>query len=372
MDKAPSDIRKLVNELKERQKELSCLYRVNDILKNDDVPIDEIVLKIVETLPLGYQFPDICEAQIILKGKAIQSKGFQITELKQTAKIKFEGVNIGEIQVFYIKPVKSETSTIFLFEEQQLINTIAENISQYITMQHFKELLLNGREVSERLQIPGELSNWLSGMNLQENEIREILSTSVEFKKGELIFKQGTLVSYMVILTSGLVKVHIEDLKGRSYIYKLVKPFELIGLSSMFGKGIYSFTATAILNSTGYLVRKETIKEIIEKNIKFNFELLNRYSKNLSLAYHRMNFLANKQALGRLSETLLYLWREIFDKKIIENSITRRIIAELSGMSTENAVRILSEFKNDGIINTSKEGIEIINFGLLETYSIAG
>ncbi|MCD4664248.1 MAG: Crp/Fnr family transcriptional regulator [Bacteroidales bacterium] len=372
MENAPSDIRKLVNELNERQKELNCLYKINDILKNDDVPIEEILLKIVETLPLGFQFPDICKAQIIFNGKAFQSKGFQITELKQTAKIKFEGTEVGEIQVFYIKPVKSETRRIFLIEEQLLINSIAEDISQYVSMQQYREFLHSGKEVSERLHIPAELSNWLSGLKLQENEIKEILSTSVVFKKGELIFKQGTLVSYMVILTSGLAKVHIEDLKGRSYIYKLVKPFELVGLSSMFGKGNYGFTATAILNSSGYLVRRETIRETIEKNIKFNYEILNRYSENLSLAYHKMNFLANKQALGRLADTLLYLWKDIFDEKTIENSITRKIIAELSGMSTENAVRIMSEFKNDGVITISKEGIQIIKPELLETYSLAG
>jgi CRP/FNR family transcriptional regulator len=372
MKKASSDIGKLVSELNERQKELSCLYKINDLLKNDEVPVEEILFEIIEILPTGYQFPDICKVIIILNGKKTQSKGLRKTELKQTAKIKFEGANVGEIQVYYIKPVKSETSPVFLIEEQQLINTIAENIGQYITMQHFKELLQNGKEISEKLHIPVELGNWLSNLNLKEHEIEEILSTSVVFKKGDIIFKQGTLVSYLVILTGGLVKVHIEDLKGRSYIYKLMKPFEFIGLSALFGKGNYGFTANAILPSAGYLVRRETIKKIIEQNSKFNFMILNRYGDNLNMAYHKMNFLANKQALGRLSETLLYLWEDIFDKKIIENTITRRIIAELSGMSTENAVRMISEFKNDGIINTGKEGIEIINPELLETYSFAG
>ena len=73
-----------------------------------------------------------------------------------------------------------------------------------------------------------------------------------------------------------------------------------------------------------------------------------------------------------MAEVLLYLWKDVFDKKIIENFITRRIIAELSGMSTENAVRILSELKNDGIIESGKEGITVLNIELLETYSYSG
>jgi CRP-like cAMP-binding protein len=372
MKKGTENINKLVKQLNERQKELNCLYKVNEILKNSETPIGDIIMNIVETIPFGYQFPEICKVSIHLNGKEYQSEELEKTELKQSAKIELDQSEVGEIQVYYIKPVKLDTGTVFLFEEQQLINSIAENISQYITMQRFKELLNSNKEISDKLHIPVELGSWLSELHLNENEIEEILSTSVEFKKGDIIFKQGTLVSYLAILTNGMVKVHIEDIQGRGFIYKLAKPFELIGLSALFGKGIYGFTATAILPSKGYLVRRETVKKILEQNPKFNYEILNRFSNNLNLAYSRMNFLANKQALGRLCEILLYLWKDIFDEKIIENFIPRRIIAELSGMSTENAVRILSELKNDGIIETGKEGITVLNTELLETYSHAG
>lgn len=372
MENTPSDIRKLVSDLNERQKELGCLYKISSILKKSTDFIDEILLKIVDVIPTGYQFSEICKVQIIFKGKIFQSKDLQETELKQSAKIVFEDLDVGEVNVFYVKPIKSETGGIFLYEEQELINAIAEEISQYITIQQLRKLIENNKEVSEKFNIPIELGQYLSKYHFQENEIKEILSTRVEFKKGELILKQGTLVSYMVLLAKGLVKVDVEDLKGRSYTYKIVKPFEFIGLTSMFGNGNYSFTASAISPSTGYLIRKEWIRSNIKENTTFNLELLNRYGENLSLAYNKMNFLANKQALGRLAETLLYLWKDIFDNKIIENSITRKIIAELCGMSTENAVRILSEFKNEGVINISKQGIEIIKKELLETYSIAG
>jgi CRP/FNR family transcriptional regulator len=372
MEKESADIRGLVDELNERQKELNCLYKINDILKNDEAPIAEILLEIVKAIPLGYQFPDICKVHIVYNEEAFQSEGFQVTELKQKAKIKFEGAEVGEIQVFYIKPVKSETKRIFLVEEQQLINNIAENISQYITMQHFKELLHSGREISEKLEIPFEFGKWLSDMHFRENEIKELLATKVDFKKGELIFKQGAFATYIVVFTEGLAKVFVEDLKNRSYTFKLVKPFEFLGMSSLFGNGHYGFTASAIVPSSGYLVKKETIKSIIDKNLKFNFELLKWYCQNHNLIYHKMNFLANKQALGRIADTLLYLWISVFDKHIIDNSITRKTIAELSGMSNENAVRILSELKSDGVININKQGIEIVKNELLETYSFAG
>ena len=361
-----------IRNLKERQKELNCLYRISEILKNDNSSIEDVLLNIIEAIPYGYQFPEICTVAILLNGKEFHSKNLSRTELKQSAQILTNERVIGEIQVYYIKPVKLETSPVFLNEEQQLLNTIAENISQFNVMNHYKELINQNNEISKKHQIPIELSSWFSDLKLKETEIEEILATDVDFNKGDIIFKQGTLVSYLVVLSDGMAKIHIEDLKGRSYIYKIVKPYELIGLSALFGKGNFGFTATAIQPSGGYLVKKETVKKLIRENSNFNIEILNRYSNNLNIAFQKMNFLANKQALGRLCETLIYLWRDIFDEEIIENTITRRIIAELSGMSTENAVRILSELKNDGIIMTGKDGIKVLNPELLETYSYAG
>lgn len=372
MEKINDDIRKLINNLNERQKELSCLYKIKSILQEGISSTDQIFSKIVEILPQGYQYPEICRAKIVIDGKAIQTENFQTTDLKQTAKIRIERVEVGEIQVYYIKAVKSDAYPVFLLEEQKLINTIAEDIGQFIAMRQFKILLQDTRVVSENLNIPIELSNWLTKFSLKEDEIKEILTLKIDFKKGELIFKQGALSSYIVLFIKGLAKTQLEDINERTYIFKIVKPYEFIGLSSLFANEQYGFTASAIMPSSGYLIKKEIIKYLISQNTKFNFGLFNWYCENLNLIYHKLNYLANKQALGRLADTIIYLSKFIFDEQIIDNSISRKIIAELSGMSTESAVRTLSALKNDGIINISKRGIEIVNNELLKTLSIAG
>jgi CRP/FNR family transcriptional regulator len=274
--------------------------------------------------------------------------------------------------VFYIKPIKSEIESIFLIEEQKLINAVADEIGQYVTLNHFRELSNNAKEVSVKYNIPIALGNWLTELNLKENEIQEILKTSVDFKRGELILKQGGLASFVFLLVEGLIKLSVEDLRNKAFTFKISKPFEMVGLESIFGSEDSGFTASAILPSSGYLVNKNTIKSVIESNPKFNTILLNWYCNSLKQGYEKMNFLANKQALGRIASTLLYLDKDVFESGIIKNTISRKIIAELSGMSTENAVRILSELKKDGIILIGKEGIRIVNHKLLETYSIAG
>ncbi|HEY9113507.1 MAG TPA: Crp/Fnr family transcriptional regulator [Bacteroidales bacterium] len=365
-------LRKLIIDLNERQKELNCLYKISALLKSSDAPLNEVLMKVVEEIPSGYRYPEICKVQVILKENVIQSDGFRATELKQSAKIMVENSEVGEVNAFYIKPIKSETGSIFLLEEQKLINAVADEISQFIILHHFRELSKNSKKVSAKFDISLALGNWLTGLNLEVNEIEDILKTNVDFKKGELILKQDGLVSYVFILTEGLVKLSVEDLRNKDFIFKLSKPFEIIGLASVFGDEHSGFSASAILPSSGYLVDKALIKSIVEKNPKFSNKLHNWYCDNLKLGYDKMNFLANKQALGRIAATLLYLGKDVFESSLIENTISRKIIAELSGMSTENAVRILSELRKDKIISIGKDGIRLHNYKLLETYSIAG
>jgi CRP/FNR family transcriptional regulator len=82
-----------------------------------------------------------------------------------------------------------------------------------------------------------------------------------------------------------------------------------------------------------------------------------------------MSSIANKQALGRLSETLLYLANDIFNGKIITTNVSRKDIAELAAMSTESAVRFLSDLKKDKIIDITSNHIEILKREVLTLLS---
>jgi CRP/FNR family transcriptional regulator len=82
-----------------------------------------------------------------------------------------------------------------------------------------------------------------------------------------------------------------------------------------------------------------------------------------------MSSIANKQSLGRLAETILYLSNTIFEGDIITNNVSRKDIAELAAISTESAVRFLSDFKKDGVIHILPNRIEILKKEVLEMIS---
>lgn len=367
-----NEIKSLIDDLNERKKELDCLYNVNQVLSNYDSPLYEVFQTIIDFIPAAWQFPDICKVQILYDDGIYKANGLLITELKQTANIRVDNQKVGEIQLYYIKPVKLGGKPIFNIEEQRLLNTIANELGQYLTLSKFRNLLQANRDVSSKLNISIELSNWLTTLHLTEKEMEQLCKSKICFKKGESIFKQTAFSSYVIIHSKGFIKAYVEDINDRSFIFKVIKPCDFIGLSTLFGDGHYGFSASALTHSEGYLVEKPTIMKIMEENRKFNFELMKWNNLNLQLMYKKMNFLANKQALGKVANTLLYLSKNVFDSKLIDSTVSRKNLAELSGISTENTVRILSELKNDGIIKISKNGIEIVHFELLKTFSIAG
>ena len=164
----------------------------------------------------------------------------------------------------------------------------------------------------------------------------------------------------------------IDGPNNKSFILRIVKPAEFIGLSSLFGENIYNYSAKTLKDTTICMIEKESIKKLVRENgvfateiIKWHCDIETHYCKKLqSLTYKQLN--------GRLADTLIYLSKEDFGTKNVFQYLTRKDLAELSAMSTEGAVRILSEFDKDGIIELKGRDIKILDSGKLVKISKAG
>ncbi|HBF87950.1 MAG TPA: hypothetical protein DDX39_04835 [Bacteroidales bacterium] len=373
MNLQEKDIKSVLYQLNERTKELNCVYEIDTILRHFDSEVDETINRLIEVIPNGFQFTDICKIKFIYKDKEWESEGFKRTELKITTPIIIDSQILGEIQIFYIKPVKLERKRIFLPEELKLLSTISEKFSDFINYKNLRASLTELKALKQNEDITKEdnLTEWLKSVHLNKSEIAKLCQTRIEFKKGETICKQGTLSSYVVLLIEGTVKSYIEGVQDKNYIFKVDRPFEFYGLSSLFGKDYYHFSVNALTNSSVYLINKEVFIDIFNTNQRFQRTVLSWFCDFHEQIFHRMSSLANKQALGRISDTLLYL-HELFNQNEIPSHITRRDLAEMAGVSTENAVRILSELKNENTIEIVKSGVVINNAKRLKTFSIAG
>ena len=194
----------------------------------------------------------------------------------------------------------------------------------------------------------------------------------IDYSMGEDVCKQGAFASSIIYIVDGLIKLSIEGPNNKSFILRIVKPTEFIGLSSLFGENIYHYSAKTLKDTTICMIEKDSIAKLARENGIFASEIIKWHCHIETHHYKKFQSLTYKQLHGRLADTLLYLSKEDFGMENIFQYLTRKDLAELSAMSTEGAVRILSEFDKDGIIELKGKNIEILDMEKLVRISKAG
>ncbi len=129
----------IMQALRERAKELNCLYQVDDLLSSGaDSPIEEVLRGIVTILPHGWQYSDICIARILLENLYIEPPNFVEYPWAQSADIVVEGEPMGTVEIFYKKQMPHADEGPFLKEERKLIETVAERIASAIIQRRLR------------------------------------------------------------------------------------------------------------------------------------------------------------------------------------------------------------------------------------------
>jgi len=196
--------------------------------------------------------------------------------------------------------------------------------------------------------------------------------TQIQYRKGENICKQGAFTSHVLYISDGLVKIYLES-PGNKYInVKIAKTSEFIGLSSIFGDNIYNYSVQALNDSSICMIEKGSFKKLLLNNGNFGSEVIKWYCDKEKQLFEKINSLGHKQMHGRLADILLYLCDDDFKEVDIFSFISRKDIADFACISTESTVRILTELKNDKIIELNGKHIKILKPGLLKEISWRG
>ncbi|MEW6745664.1 MAG: PEP/pyruvate-binding domain-containing protein [Planctomycetota bacterium] len=127
--------------LQERAKELNCLYRVDAILSNPKVSLEDALRELLQVIPPGWQHPEVCRVKITLAGRVYQDRGFEESAWMMKAPIAVRDEVAGEIAVCYVEARPERDEGPFLKEERKLINTIASRIGQHILQRQIKSAL---------------------------------------------------------------------------------------------------------------------------------------------------------------------------------------------------------------------------------------
>jgi CRP-like cAMP-binding protein len=208
----------------------------------------------------------------------------------------------------------------------------------------------------------------------QINYVREHHSCAV-YKKNDVIFKDGDDPIGLLILCEGKVKVFREGVGRREQIVRMVKPYGLMGFRALFANETHIATAVALEDAVVCVVDRIDLMKLIRENSDFALGIIESLATELGFSNRRTVALTQKHIRGRLAESLLFL-KDTYgfeeDDATIKIYLSREDIANLSNMTTSNAIRTLSTFANEEVIFISGRKIKILDLKKLERISSLG
>lgn len=206
----------------------------------------------------------------------------------------------------------------------------------------------------------------------EEKELVDTRSVLVNYKKGEMVCKQGSFASHIMYLEKGLVKIYLEG-NPKDLILTITPQKNLMGLQALFeGNNTFLYSISTYTDSSVRLIDIQIFKQLLKQNPLFAYRIINILNESTSQSYGRFFSLTHKQLHGRLADILLCLSRKIFKTESFDLPLTRSDLSDLTSMSTESVIRIMKDFKDDGIIDINNKSISLLDMPRLDSISAKG
>lgn len=184
---------------------------------------------------------------------------------------------------------------------------------------------------------------------------------SSTYKKGQVIFNEGNRPAGMFCVNKGKIKIYQTGEEGKEQILRLAKEGDIIGYRSLISGEHYSAGAAVMEDSVVCFIPKDTFMNFLQTNSDIATSMMQLLSHDLKDAETRLTALAQKPVRERMAESLLMLneFYGINEEGQINASVSREDLANIVGTATETAIRILSEFKSEKLIELSGKKIKI-------------
>lgn len=209
-------------------------------------------------------------------------------------------------------------------------------------------------------------------------EQRELLNknfTIQKFKKNETIYCEGETPMHMMCLLSGKVKIYKEGVGGRSQIIRVIKDKEYFAYRAYFAEENFVTAAAAFEPCSICMIPMPFIMDLLKENNELALFFIRQLSVDLGVSDERTVSLTQKHIRGRLAESLLFL-KDTYgveeDQCTLSIYLSREDLANLSNMTTSNAIRTLSNFAAEKLITIDGRKIKIIEEDKLKKISKIG
>ena len=198
--------KRMEHALKERVKELGCLYGVADIAERPGITLDQLYQEVTNLLPASWQYPEITCARITIDGKKLETVNCRDTKWRQSSDIKVYGAKAGEVEVSYLEERPEIDEGPFSKEERLLIDAVARQL----------------RRITERMQMEGKLKE-------SEEKFRTFMETATDLmhmadKDGNITYVNESTARTLGYSKEEMIGKHVTQFLGKETVEKDFKP----------------------------------------------------------------------------------------------------------------------------------------------------
>ncbi len=248
-----------------------------------------------------------------------------------------KGMNLGADD-FITKP----------FEESELLSCIAVRLKKVNALKHDQQQPVDLRK-NQPVKIVKDVKQLI--------EIFRKRDTCI-YHKGDSLFCEGNKSNHIFLVNEGEIKTFKTTESGKEFITGFFGKDRFIGYTSSLGDFPHTENAEAIRDAKVIKIDKKEILSFMASNSNIALNLLELLAKNIKETREKLVQVAYDSVRGRTAKSLLVL---VADDPLKEIVITRSDLASLTGIAKETLIRTLSDFKEEGYIETSRNIVKIID-----------
>ena len=203
-----------------------------------------------------------------------------------------------------------------------------------------------------------------SGLNNEGFERLNYEKSIVTLHKGQVLFLQDSKPNGLYCIKKGKIKIYRRGSEGKEQIVRLANDADVVGYRAFLSNENYQCGATALEETTLCYIPKLVVDEIMEENVGIYKKMVNLLASDLRQAENKLSDLAQKPVRERVAESLFLLKNKYgleSDGQTLNVVLSREELANIVGTATEPLIRVLSDFKREGILELEQKRIKILD-----------
>ena len=206
--------------------------------------------------------------------------------------------------------------------------------------------------------------------NVPDQEIEKLLADNVikHYKIGEFIYKEGSRIKGCYFLYSGIVKIFQTGNEGKDQIIRFGKEGDIFGFRSVIRKESACTSVETFSDCILCYIPDAALMHMITNSPNFAYEMMQIACKELGDANRYIKDIAQKSVKSRLSEILLLIAGDfgLEEDGTLKLSVTREDLSNFVGTATETLIRLLSDLKNEGLLESKGRKFKLLDIDKLK------